>query len=240
MAISIVMTTLSECGIVSQTIFYRTTISVDWLDSLGEYALFAIILLPICRRLHQQARNANKLILVTHSICLTLLGILLIAAVALETTILNGLYGSDPDYTVYSLLNPERGLRTALYAFEVVAMLIASASMIMALRQAPHLRKGTLGSLLAVLIICCLGLPLTSLAGYVDSTYRVIRTQSEVDYMYRSQEARLFIASLFYSGAFLSALSLAGSPQLKDDPYKWGPRVSLQEPVYAPYPIRQG
>ncbi|PYI09151.1 hypothetical protein BO78DRAFT_46372 [Aspergillus sclerotiicarbonarius CBS 121057] len=239
--ISIIMETLYECGIASERITNRSAISVYWLYNLGRYALFVIILLPICRRLHQQARNANRLILIAHSICLALLGLLLICAVALETKIIDGLYGSDRDYTVYTLMSPERDLHTALYVFEVIAMLMAAASMIVALLRAPHLRKGTLGPSLAVLIISCLGLPLTSLAGFVDSAYRAIRTQSDVDYTNRSQEAQTFIANLFYSCAFLSALLVAGSRQLADDSYKVTPRASMQGPVYAPqggHPIR--
>ncbi|PWY70864.1 hypothetical protein BO94DRAFT_477044 [Aspergillus sclerotioniger CBS 115572] len=236
--IYIVIITLWECEVIDSPTYNLTTISIDWFDYLGYYALYAVILLPICRRLHQQAQN-DRLIVVTHSVCLALLGILFIAALALETDIANGIYNSQ-NYTFYNLVKPERDLRTACYAFEVVAMLMAAASMIKAMMRAPHLRKGTLGSSLAVLIISCLGLPLTRLAGYVESSYWVVKTQSEVAYANRSLEARIFIMYFFYSCAFLSALLVAGFRRLANDSYKWT-RTAAMGPVYAPeeHPIRQ-
>ena len=138
--ISIVISTLLECGVIYSVTYNLTSISVDWLESLGYYALYAVILLPICRRLHQQAKNART-ILVAHSGCLAVLGMLLICALAIETAIMDGVY-DEQNYTFYRLVKPERDLRTACYVFEVIAMLMAAASMITAMMQAPHLRKG--------------------------------------------------------------------------------------------------
>ncbi|PYH98102.1 hypothetical protein BO71DRAFT_395577 [Aspergillus ellipticus CBS 707.79] len=148
MILSIIMTTLTECAVLSISAGSHGLIPVDWLVSLAKYILFALILLPICRRLHHQAKATSTFILIAHSITLTVLGILLLCAVALETKLVDELYGTSWEWGIFDLQRHERGLRTTFYVFEVVAMLMAAGWMVLALLRAPHLRKGVCSAFL--------------------------------------------------------------------------------------------
>ncbi|RAL08876.1 uncharacterized protein BO97DRAFT_408107 [Aspergillus homomorphus CBS 101889] len=217
--IGVITTTLAECAVLTTNHATRAFVPVDWLVLLGKLALFALILLPICRRLHYGAstKNIDRWILIPHSIIVGVLGVLVLAAVAVQTKIVDLVYRTGFMYAeLKGLEKQERRLRTAVYVVEVLGMVVAGGRMGWAVVRARHLRGGELGFFIPLLIVSALGLALTDLVGYVDGAFRKV-TLAQTDEVVREQQAKMYVEYFFYAVAVLSAVVVVSSKRLGDN-----------------------
>lgn len=116
-------------------------ISITWFSLIASYLLLALILVPLCRRLHGDSRAAKGVTIVTAGY-LGILAAVLVSMLAIYTHIAQAAHpgpwyyyiDSSDDLAVHLLR-----LFWAYYTLEVVGMLLAAIIMVSAL---VHLRKG--------------------------------------------------------------------------------------------------
>lgn len=84
-----------------------------------------------------------------------------------------------------------------------------------------------------LLIASSLGISLSYMGSYADKTFpnSSAISQSEVEALFRKQNAALFLGDLFYCCMFLSALAIAGSRQLMENA-----AMTPTAPQYVPQP----
>ncbi|RAH46229.1 uncharacterized protein BO95DRAFT_463284 [Aspergillus brunneoviolaceus CBS 621.78] len=215
--IAVITTTLGECAVLNAQEATQALLPITWLISLGKLALFSLILLPLCRRLHHGAshRTIDRWILIPHSILVAVLAALVLAALGVQTRLVERVI--HPTRFTFPELQrwerTEKRLWVAVDVVEVLGMSVAAARMGWAVWSARHLRGGELGFFIPLLIVSSVGLALTDLVGYVEGpAFR--NTFGYDSKMVRGQQARMYVEYFFYAGAVLSAGVVVASRRL--------------------------
>ncbi|OJJ98958.1 hypothetical protein ASPACDRAFT_121733 [Aspergillus aculeatus ATCC 16872] len=215
--LAVITTTLSECAVLNSQQSTQALLPITWLISLGKLALFSLILLPLCRRLHHGAshKTIDRWILIPHSILVAVLAALVLAALAVQTRLVERIV-HPTRYTFQELQRWERTekrLWVAVDVVEVLGMSVSAARMGWAVSSARHLRGGELGFFIPLLIVSSVGLALTDLVGYVEGL-AFGNTFGYDSKMVRGQQARMYVEYFFYAGAVLSAGVVVASRRL--------------------------
>ncbi|PYI35071.1 hypothetical protein BP00DRAFT_412593 [Aspergillus indologenus CBS 114.80] len=217
--IAVITTTLSECAVLTPADTTQALLPVTWLISLGKLALFALILLPLCRRLHHGAshKTIDRWIRIPHSVLIAVLAGLMLAALAVQTRLVERIVHPTryPFAELQRWQRTEKRLWVAVFVVEVLGMSLAAARMGWAVWSARHLRGGELGIFIPLLIVSSVGLALTDLVGYVEGpAFRTAATVEQERNIVSGQQARMYVEYFFYAGTVLSAGVVVASRRL--------------------------
>ncbi|KAL4872836.1 hypothetical protein BDV12DRAFT_126769 [Aspergillus spectabilis] len=214
--VALVVIALIECSPSSYSDLWPASVTATWLRQLSIYILNVIFLVTIAKKIQNDTGSVQKAVVTYQSAWAGLIAIFLAAALAIETVIFDKANNAS-DYDDYELIddlyNPQRALWMVYSVVSVIGILIASVTLIQALRPAQGLPRGqTLTTWSWILIITALGYNLTSLGSYADRAFgysRYITLDSALE-LEKKGHAVSFLASFFYSTAFYAALQLLG------------------------------
>lgn len=131
---------LSECdpGALASI---RLNVAGSWFVSFSVLFLYGVIMIPVCRQLHSVAgQMMAKAVTFVHMGLMVFLGILLLAALAVATSITEQRLSSRYGYSIFALADAQRGLYITYDVFAVIAMGSAAISMVLALSRKVQLR----------------------------------------------------------------------------------------------------
>ncbi|KAL4901131.1 hypothetical protein BDW74DRAFT_86393 [Aspergillus multicolor] len=209
---------LTECVIMRYDKYQQAQTATQWFNSISIFLLIIAILLPICLKLQRSGDgkpdNIATLTLYVHAAWLALTGIFLLVSLAVYSHIQDSLYRTGESIDI-DLVKSSRNLSMTYYVFLFLAALLAVGNMGYALLGKESLRRGKLLILIATLALSTLALTLVLMGGFADTNYGdAFRSWK---YFERSGDAQVFLTRLFYAIAFVNALLVAGSTQVKDD-----------------------
>ncbi|PGH23160.1 hypothetical protein AJ80_02794 [Polytolypa hystricis UAMH7299] len=239
-ALNIIISVLQECSILSAAGTQRIAIGLDWAQMLAEFLLIVIIMITITNALHQGTGAIAKTVSILHSTYLAILGIMMITTLAVNTAVTDAAYNSSYSRSTLNLVKHVVPLRIAYYVLAVVALLMATASIAVAVLRHHSARSGALKVWVPLLIIFSLGMVLLNMAGYINRVYTTVSTYSNAAF-FRSILAQQFLQYFFYAMTFISALAVCGSSQLDDIAHAGGalPHQGATEPKYGDVPLPQ-
>ncbi|EAS31834.3 uncharacterized protein CIMG_07313 [Coccidioides immitis RS] len=199
---------LNECDIS----YYAVTgvnISAVWLHGLAILVLYGLILVPVCRQLHQVAGYIMaRVVTVAHFTLMLFLSSILISYLSVTTAVMDGF--ASRYRTSFSLSDARRGLIITFDVFAVIGMLMAVFSIATAMTRSKQLRSGNMAIWTSLLIAASLGLATAQLG---DHTYSFFPSNFTSDPRGRLL-AGTFVTDFFYAMTFLCVLFVASNPAL--------------------------
>lgn len=113
----------------------------NWIGSAGLLCLWGVILVPVCKALHKVGGSlVPKLVAATHSVYIGWLTLLMVTWLSIYTAAQHMQVTSGSSYnTREQLAKAANGLYVTVDVFAVIGMLMAAASMIMALSRSAQL-----------------------------------------------------------------------------------------------------
>ncbi|KAI9368832.1 hypothetical protein BJX61DRAFT_546169 [Aspergillus egyptiacus] len=215
---NIIIRVVSQClygGGIYDELFQSELVPI-WLSSLSEYILNVVIMITICKKLQHDFAPLLKLIVLFQSLYIGIVGVVLVASLAIDTATRRAAVPEDYDYAlIEKLRDPGRGLWTTYTTLSLFGIIIACLTMIRATASAPqNLRTKAsqpfLTAWVGVLAICALAFNATVLGGYTNGAFvdPYSITRSKAEYLEKSAEAVYFLAAFFYSVTFYAALQV--------------------------------
>ncbi|WEW60313.1 hypothetical protein PRK78_005798 [Emydomyces testavorans] len=235
--LSIIGTVLIECGTGTDT-GAHLVIAASWLFALGILLLYGLILIPVCRQLHQVAGQVMaKIVTFAHFGLMVFISIILLAFLAVYTAATEAALSSSLRLDILSLLDAQRGLLITYDVFALIGMIIAAVTIGIAVSRSSGLRSGSIAVWIPLLVAASLGLAAFQLGTDVNSLFG-----RNINRSLRSRAlATLFIGQFFFSATFLCVLFVVSNPALAvsnqgtSDPAR--PVDNAPAPPPAPVPV---
>ncbi|KAK2747922.1 hypothetical protein FQN57_001513 [Myotisia sp. PD_48] len=198
--VTIVQIVLGECGF-STLDTLKLYVTSLWFSNFARYLLLGITMLPVCTQLHlasgQVLASVTRII---HMVYLGVVGIVLITPLSILTDYIVRL-GNDSFVAVVPL-------RVTWAVLSALGVIIAGASILIAVGRNPQLRQGTLSAWCFGLLVFLLGAYLCDLATIIR--VELLHTPTNPD----SILASIFLSEFFFLTALTCAIYLLSNSSL--------------------------
>ena len=135
---NIVITTLDQCGIIGRILFNKISLVSNWASNASLYAIVAVLMVPICRRMLRAAGRGVNLVTIVNSAILGVMGAVLLAALAYVTAGYDGSINQD----LGAFKDNTTALFTTSAVLSVLGVLMASTILLVLLVRHSQLRAG--------------------------------------------------------------------------------------------------
>ncbi|KAI1976981.1 hypothetical protein LOZ53_002034 [Ophidiomyces ophidiicola] len=206
----IVSVVLVECNGASIT-GIRMAAASSWFSWLGLLFLYGLVMVPVCRQLHQAAGCAiAKIVSIAHLGVMTVLSIIIVAFLAVLSSATETAISETVDVEIYSLADANRGLLITFDVLALIGMIMASVSMCLATTRTERFQKGSLALWIGLLIGGCLATSSFNLGGDISRLFTISTHRNTASRLLST----VFVGSFFYAWLFACVLLVVTSPAL--------------------------